>query len=77
MSKRPENLAARVEAGATALAAFAVTLTETEWQARIPKDGRKIDSGHAKENDAITKEATLALLASNGTAGRGNTRAKR
>src|SRR5437667_9542885 len=42
MSNRSESLAARLEAGATALAAFAVTLSETEWQTRLPKDGRKI-----------------------------------
>ena len=39
---RSEALAARLEAGATALAAFAATLSETEWQTRLPKDGRKI-----------------------------------
>src|SRR3954467_11197206 len=42
MNNRSEALAARVEAGAKALAAFAETLTETEWQTRVPKDGRKI-----------------------------------
>src|SRR6266849_216537 len=42
MSNRSESLAARLEAGATALAAFAATLSETEWQTRLPKDGRKI-----------------------------------
>ena len=42
MSYRSEALAARLEAGATALAAFAATLSETEWQTRVPKDGRKI-----------------------------------
>ncbi len=103
MNKRSEPLAARLEAGAAALAAFAATLSEAEWQTRVPKDGRKIGvvvhhvasvypieiqlaqllaSGqpiagvpwdavhemnreHAKTNDATTKEATLALLASN------------
>jgi len=42
MNSRSEALAARLEAGAKALAALAATLTETEWQTRIPKDGRKI-----------------------------------
>ena len=42
MNDRCEALAARLEAGATALAAFAATLSETEWQTRIPKDGRKV-----------------------------------
>jgi hypothetical protein len=39
---RTEALAARLEAGAAALAAFAGTLSESEWQMRLPKDGRKI-----------------------------------
>jgi len=42
MNNRSEALAARLEAGATALAAFAATLSETEWHTRLPKDGRKI-----------------------------------
>ena len=42
MNRRSEALAARLEAGATALAAFAVTLSDTEWQTRLPNDGRKI-----------------------------------
>ena len=42
MNNRSEALAARLEAGANALVAFATSLTETEWQTRIPKDGRKI-----------------------------------
>src|ERR1700755_3629288 len=42
MKKRSEALAERVEAGAAALAAFASTLTDSEWQTRVPKDGRKI-----------------------------------
>jgi len=39
---RSEALAVRLEAGATALAAFAATLSEGEWQTRLPTDGRKI-----------------------------------
>jgi hypothetical protein len=42
MNPRSEALAARLEAGARDLAAFAATLSETEWQTRLPKDGRKI-----------------------------------
>ena len=41
-SQRAEALATRLENGATALAAFAATLSEAEWQTRLPKDGRKI-----------------------------------
>jgi hypothetical protein len=42
MNARSEALAARLEAGATALAALAATLTEAEWQTRLPHDGRKV-----------------------------------
>jgi len=41
-SNRAEALAARLEAGANALAAFAASLSESEWQKRLPKDGRKV-----------------------------------
>jgi hypothetical protein len=106
MNNRSEALAARLEAGATALAAFAATLSETEWQTPLPKNGRKIgvvvhhvasmypveihlasllaagqpitgvtwdavetmNRDHATENDGITKEAALALLANNSAA---------
>jgi len=106
MKRRSEPLAARLEAGAAALAAFAATLSETEWQTRVPKDGRKVgvvvhhvasvypieiqlaqllaagqpiagvtwdvvdtmNRDHAKENDGVTKDAALSLLASNSAA---------
>ena len=106
MSNRSEALAARLEAGATALAAFAATLSETEWRTPVPHDGRKIgvvvhhvasvypveihlaqslaagqpitsvtwdvvhamNRDHAKDNDSVTREATLALLAGNSAA---------
>ena len=42
MSARSEALAARLEAGASALATFAATLSESQWQTRVPHDGRKI-----------------------------------
>jgi hypothetical protein len=103
MNNRSEALAARLEAGAKSLAAFAATLSEAEWQSRIPHDGRKVgvvvhhvasvypieiqlaqllasgkpvagvtwdavntmNRDHAKENDGVTKQAALALLANN------------
>jgi hypothetical protein len=106
MTYRSEALAARLESGARALAAFAATLSKSEWQVRLPNDGRKIgvvvhhvatmypveihlasllaagqpvtgvtwdavarmNRDHATENDGITKEAALALLASNSAA---------
>jgi hypothetical protein len=105
-SLRTEGLAERLESGARALAAFASTLTDAEWQMRTPKDGRKvgvivhhvaniypleiqvaqtvaggqpvvgvtwdvvkdINAKHAVEFDAVTREATLALLRDNSTA---------
>jgi hypothetical protein len=106
MNNRSEALAARLEAGAKALAEFAAMLSEAEWQSRLPHDGRKIgvvvhhvasvypieihlaqvlasgkpvagvtsgaidtmNADHAKENDGVTKEVTLALLAKNSAA---------
>jgi DinB superfamily len=106
MSNRTEALAARLDAGAKALAAFTATLSETEWQTPVAHDGRKIGvvvhhvasvypieihlasllaSGqpvtavtwdavhtmnreHARDNDRVTKEAALALLATNSAA---------
>jgi len=106
MNDRSEALATRLEAGATALAAFAATLSDAEWQTPVPHDGRKIgvvvhhvasvypieihlakelaagrpiaavtwdaihtmNRDHANDNDGVTKEAALALLASNSAA---------
>ncbi len=42
VSRRAEALAVRLEQGARALADLASTLTEAQWQTRIPKDGRKV-----------------------------------
>ena len=106
MSQRPIFLAARLEQGARALAAFANSLTDAEWHTQVPKDGRKVgvvvhhvatmypleiqlaqllgagkpvagvtwdvvhgmNAAHAKEYDAVTKEAALDLLRRNSTA---------
>ena len=103
MSKRAEALAARLEAGAKALAALVAGLSETEWRTRLPGDGRTVgvvvhhvaslypieihlavllaagqpitgvtwevihamNRDHAKENEGVTREAALALLATN------------
>ena len=103
---RSEALAARLDVGVEALAAFVATVNETEWQTRVPNDGRKIgvvvhrvlsmypiemqlahvlaagqpvtgvtwdgidaiNRDHAQQNDAVAKEAALALLASNSAA---------
>jgi hypothetical protein len=42
MDERSNALADRLEQGALALVSFASTLTEEDWQTRIPKDGRKV-----------------------------------
>ena len=42
MSQRSNALAERLEEGAVALAAFAGSLTDAEWQLRLPRDGRRI-----------------------------------
>ena len=42
MTQRTNALATRLEQGARALADLARGLTETEWQTRIPHDGRKV-----------------------------------
>ena len=42
MSQRSEALAERLVQGAVALAAFARTLTDAEWNTRIPHDGRTV-----------------------------------
>jgi hypothetical protein len=41
-NQRSEALAIRLENGAKALAAFAATLSEAEWQMCLPRDGRQI-----------------------------------
>jgi hypothetical protein len=42
MSQRSEALAVRLEQGARALATYAGDLTDEQWEARIPHDGRKV-----------------------------------
>jgi hypothetical protein len=42
MSKRSDALAQRLEQGARALGDFAASLSEAEWQTRVPHDNRKI-----------------------------------
>jgi hypothetical protein len=112
-NSRSEALAARLEAGAKALAALAGTLTDAEWQTRLPKDGRKVgvlvhhvasmypieiqlatalasgkaiqgvtwdavhtmNRDHAKDNDGVTREAAIALLAANSADAAGAIRA--
>ena len=103
---RANALADRLEEGARALASFASSLTDAEWNSTVPKDGRKIgvivhhvasvypievelaqtlaggkpmtgvtmdgihqmNAGHAKDHDAVTREAALDLLQRNSEA---------
>ncbi|MEZ5292431.1 MAG: DinB family protein [Vicinamibacterales bacterium] len=103
---RANALAERLEQGASSLAALARSLTEAQWQTRLPGDGRKVgvvvhhvasvypieielaqalasgkpvsgvswgdvhamNAGHARDNDLVTQEAALALLATNSAA---------
>jgi hypothetical protein len=41
-SRQANALAERLEQGARALAALAASLTDAQWQTRIPHDGRKV-----------------------------------
>lgn len=104
MSQRADALANTLEEGARALAAFAQSLTDEEWQTHLP-EGRKVgvivnhvatvyplevqfarsvaqgapatingeavnkmNAGHARDADAVSKEETLKLLADNSAA---------
>ena len=42
INTRSEALAARLEAGAAALAEFATSLSDREWETRVGKDGRQV-----------------------------------
>jgi hypothetical protein len=62
LNHRSEALATRLENGATALAAFAATLSEAEWQMRLPNDGRKIGVVVHHVASMYTIEIQLASL---------------
>ena len=66
MSHRSEALAVRLEAGAAALAAFASTLSETDWQMRLPKDGRKVGVVVHHVASMYPVEISLATLLATG-----------
>jgi hypothetical protein len=67
MGKRSDALAERLEQGAAALAAFARGLTDTDWQTRVPKDGRKIGVvvHHVADIYPLEIQLTQALAAGN------------
>jgi hypothetical protein len=64
MGRRSDLLAARIEEGATALAAFAKDLTDAQWRTLVPKDGRTVGvtvhhvaSMYPIEMDVVSKVA--------------------
>ena len=105
-NQRADALADRLEQGARALAALASSLTDEQWQTRVPHDGRKIgvvvhhvgsvypieiqlaqtraagkpvigvtmedvhamNAAHARDHEAVTKDAALDLLRRNSAA---------
>ena len=71
ISRRAEALAVRLEQGAGALASLASTLTEAEWQTRIPRDGRTVGVvvHHVGNMYPIEIEAALTLAAGNPVVG--------
>ena len=105
-SRRAMDLADRLEQGARALADFARTLSDAEWNTRLPRDGRTVgvvvhhvasvypieiqlaqtlatgkpvtgvtmddvhamNAQHARDNDAVTRDAAIDLLRRNSAA---------
>ena len=68
MNKRSDALAERLELGALALANLAVTLTDAEWQTRVPHDGRKIGVIVHHVASVYPLEIQLALTIAEGKA---------
>ena len=65
-SARANALADRLEQGARALIAFASGLTESEWQARVPHDGRKVGVTVHHVASVYPVEIQLAQLVAQG-----------
>jgi hypothetical protein len=66
MNNRSEALAKRLEAGATALATFAASLSDAEWQTRLPRDGRKVGVVVHHVASVYPIEIHLAMLLASG-----------
>lgn len=66
-SRRAEALAARLEQGARALAELASTLTDAQWQTRVPNDGRKIGVTVHHVGNMYPIEINLAQTVAAGT----------
>jgi hypothetical protein len=67
MSRRADALANRIEQGAQALAAFAESLSDTEWVTRVPKDGRAVGVIVHHVADVYPLEIDLARKLASGT----------
>jgi hypothetical protein len=74
-SRRAEALAERLEQGARKLAGLAATLTDAEWQMRLPKDGRKIGVIVHHVASQYTLEIKVALMVVTGQPVKGLTNA--
>lgn len=74
-SRRAEALAERLERGARMLADLATTLTDAEWQTRLPKDGRKIGVVVHHVASQYTLEIKVALMVAGGQPVQGLTNA--
>jgi hypothetical protein len=70
-SQRANALADRLEQGARELAAFATSLTEAEWNTRVPHDGRTIGVTvhHVASIYPLEIELAQAIAAGNPVAG--------
>ena len=68
MTRRADALADRLELGANDLADLAATLTETEWQVRLPGDGRTIGVVVHHVATMYPLEIDLALSVADGKA---------
>ena len=67
VNQRANRLAERLEQGARALDTFASALTESEWQIRVLKDGRKIGVVVHHVASVYPLEIQLAQTLANGT----------
>ena len=75
LSPRAEALAARLERGARMLGEFAATLSDAEWQTRLPKDGRPLGVIVHHVASQYTLEIKVALMVAGGQPVKGLTNA--
>jgi hypothetical protein len=68
MSHRANLLAVRLEQGALALHGLAASLTDSEWQLRVPGDGRKVGVLVHHVANVYPLEIELAVKMANGHA---------